>query len=332
MINYRDYKTLYVAAPANFASGGPELLHQLCYKLRDKGVNCKIYYYGEHTGSPVHAFYEKYALPYETSVANSEENLLIIPETFLDPLLDEALNKVKKAIWWLSVDNYFVILEMLKKRQRRHMNVFQRLLKRYSALPDLQYLQTAPIYHLAQSHYAVDFLHKHNINKVGFLSDYLSEYFFKQYDAGVIKKNQVLYNPKKGLKFTKRLMKAAPHIHWKPIENMTPQQVAAAFNDSKVYIDFGHHPGKDRFPREAATMHCCVITSKFGSAVYKEDVPIADEYKFDAATIAIQGIINKIQSCFKDYPAHDRQFDAYREIIKGEEAAFEQQVDKVFEI
>jgi len=33
----------------------------------------------------------------------------------------------------------------------------------------------------------------------------------------------------------------------------------------QVYIDFGHHPGQDRLPREAVQCGCVVITGKRGS-------------------------------------------------------------------
>lgn len=69
---------------------------------------------------------------------------------------------------------------------------------------------------------------------------------------------------KKGIKFTKKLIDKSIGIKWIPIENMTTQQVKSLLGNSKVYVDFGNHPGKDRFPREAAIMGCCVITGKRG--------------------------------------------------------------------
>ena len=51
---------------------------------------------------------------------------------------------------------------------------------------------------------------------------------------------------------------------------MTPEQVVDLMSESKVYIDFGNHPGKDRIPREAVINGCCVITGVRGSARFKE--------------------------------------------------------------
>ena len=38
-------KSIYIASPAAVATGGPELLHQLCYKLNQFGYQAFLYYY-----------------------------------------------------------------------------------------------------------------------------------------------------------------------------------------------------------------------------------------------------------------------------------------------
>ena len=62
--------------------------------------------------------------------------------------------------------------------------------------------------------------------------------------------------------------------------------------ESKVYIDFGNHLGKDRIPREVAS-GCCIITGKTGADKYKEDVYIGEKFKFDEAiNFLFMSIIN----------------------------------------
>ena len=82
-------------------------------------------------------------------------------------------------------------------------------------------------------------------------------------------------------------MKAFPNLHWKAIENMSTEEVAELLNRSKVYIDFGNHPGKDRFPREAAISGCCIITGQRGAAANDIDVMIPRSYKFPDKTSSI---------------------------------------------
>ena len=109
----------------------------------------------------------------------------------------------------------------------------------------------------------------------------------------------MLYNPKKGIEFTRQLIEAAPDLNWVPLENMSNEEVRGKLKTSKVYIDFGDHPGKDRFPREAAISGCCVITGKRGSAAY-DDVPIPED------------------------------FDGYRSTIKAEKNKFIEDVRSIF--
>ena len=99
---------------------------------------------------------------------------------------------------------------------------------------------------------------------------------------------------------------------------------------SKVYIDFGNHPGKDRIPREAAIMGCCVITGKRGSAYFHEDVMIPDEYKFEDRLDAIPSIVELIQNCMTNYEERLLDFEQYRAYIKNEQKQFSKDVESVF--
>ena len=43
---------------------------------------------------------------------------------------------------------------------------------------------------------------------------------------------------------------------------MSANQVINIFKRTKIYIDFGYHPGKDKMPREAVLFNNCVITNQ----------------------------------------------------------------------
>ena len=113
---------------------------------------------------------------------------------------------------------------------------------------------------------------------------------------------------------------------------MTNEEVLNLLLKSKVYIDFGTHPGKDRIPREAAMCGCCVITGKRGSAKYYEDVPLRDDFKFDDKEENIDKIIDKINLCLENYEEQNKNFDEYRKGIIGEEEKFEEDIKKIFKI
>lgn len=93
----------------------------------------------------------------------------------------------------------------------------------------------------------------------------------------------------------------SPDVNWVPLVNMTNDQVKQKMLNSKVYIDFGNHPGKDRFPREAAISGCCIITGKRGAANYYEDVRIPEKFKFNQYKTKPENIIHRIRECLDSF-------------------------------
>jgi len=320
MINVEG--TIYVACQGNFYTGGPELLHQLVFKLNQLGQDAKMFYYLKSEKNPVHPNLAKYGPSFVETLDDKASNCLIVPE--VDTHLLRQYKHIQKVIWWLSVDNYelatskkTLFLEKLGVYRRFNFNLKS---------------HRRDVKHLCQSYYAQQFLDSKGIDSF-YLSDYLSVDII---DGALSQSNQherkdiVLYNPKKGFEFTKKLIDAAPHYSWVPIENMTPKEVVKLLLTAKVYIDFGYHPGKDRFPREAAISGCCVITGKRGSAANQIDIPIPDTYKFDDKESAIPEIVQKINVCFRDYNNMAKDFDAYRKIIKEEENRFTADIKDIF--
>jgi hypothetical protein len=95
---------------------------------------------------------------------------------------------------------------------------------------------------------------------------------------------------------------------------------------SKIYIDFGHHPGKDRFPREAASCGCLIITSFEGSAQFFNDVTIDPKYKFNN----IDGVSDLIKDIFENFSDHFDNFGLYRKMIADEKEVFYKQIKNTY--
>ena len=55
-------------------------------------------------------------------------------------------------------------------------------------------------------------------------------------------------------------------VDFVPIRDMNKAQVRDALFGARLYIDFGHHPGKDRVPREAAVAGAVVLLREAGAA------------------------------------------------------------------
>jgi hypothetical protein len=319
-------KIIYVAAPACIASGGPELLHQLCFKLNHFGFAAKMLYYANsekylNVVNPVHSNYEEYHNPY-TQVLVEADNVnavVVIPEGAIE--LVNHLKQCQKIIWWLSVDNYYDNIE-----QSYGTSIRSQVDK------DFYELKNKSILHFVQSQYARDFVIndlKLDSKKVYYLSDYLRKEFFGQRETGQ-RKNYCLYNPKKGIENIKKIAYIEPDLGWVPITNMTAQQVVNLMCEAKVYLDFGNHPGKDRIPREAAMCGLCVITNKEGSAAYSEDVSIENQYKFENIDESAEDIVALVQDIYENFEKHSANFLHYRSAIEKEEQEFDQGVIEIF--
>lgn len=338
IVKIKKDNVVYVLCPAYIKTGGPELLHQLVYKMNSNGIKAFITYYGiDETNQKkecTHDDFKKYIKSYKkiNEIPDNENSIIISPESVTALKILFKFSKVKKIIWWLSVDNFtknYGLIMPIKKYGL--INTIKKLLRNKLLLSFNKIKEVD--YHLCQSNYAIDFLQKKSINKnqIYYLSDYISkEYLEISEDQWPKKEDNVLYNPKKGFEFTQKVINKANDLNFIPIQNLTTNQVKELLLKSKIYIDFGNHPGKDRFPREAAVCGCCVITGKRGSAKYYKDVPISDEYKFEDEYENIDSIINKIRLCIDDYNNEIKNFKDYRDFIKSEELLFEKDVLRIF--
>ena len=303
-------------------TGGPELLHQLVDQLRKNGHDATIVYLpiGEPFECPEP--YRVYDAP-QSQLQDETGVLVIVPEVATATL--RMLRHASRAVWWLSVDNYLCV-----KRESPSKDVYWRykslLLQRRLPLRSLR-----KFHHFAQSHYALEFLGKSGI-KAFPLTDYLGAAHLEHAERPLpTKKDIIIYNPKKGVGLTKMLRETNPDMQFVAIEHMTSQQVAELLASAKLYIDFGHHPGKDRLPREAAMAGCCVITGRRGAAANAIDVSIADKYKLDERSSDFLAAFRKqALGVLGDYENRCSDFDSYRMRIRAERKLFIQQVEELF--
>lgn len=76
----------YIVAPAGVVSGGPELAHQLCASILEKGYTAKMYYVYKDCDDPIDIEAEDKFKKYNTShvtlleEADKCENIVIVPE------------------------------------------------------------------------------------------------------------------------------------------------------------------------------------------------------------------------------------------------------------
>lgn len=320
--------TIYIYSPITGPTGGTELLQQFCSIARSKGHDAVMLYEGDPVGSPILDKFGRYDNPYVTDFVDVEDNSVLIPEHYAE--FCYKVKHAKCAIWWMSVDNYWGAPYQPDGYSYKDLyRVIRRLI--YRPVHFRNRKQFKQYLHFYQSEYARLYVSEEfgiKPDRLFALSDYISTDYCENELS--VKRDYVLYNPKKGIKYTKQLIKADPSIQWTPLIGYSLEELVSLMQESKLYIDFGGHPGKDRLPREAAACGCCIITGRRGAAANSIDVPIAEEMKIDKFDVG--DVLHRIRTVLSDYEAEYSCFGSYRELISEEKNIFEQETVKAISL
>lgn len=308
MFKFYNNTKIFVLCPAQGVSGGPEALHQLVHKLRKFGHDAYIVYLPSRA-NPSPQEYQIYNIKYVAAetIKDSPEDILIVPEVW--PHLLNLCPNIQKGIWWLSAHNF---PKELSKQFRFDLS------------------ENREVVHLAQSRYAEHFLLNRGAQYIYPLTDYLNKSHFHDLKFPN-RNNQVLFSPK-GRGVVEQLKLVEPGLKWIALENLAPLEVRTLMASSKVYADFGFHPGKDRMPREAAVNGCCVVVGMRGSAAIHQDVSIPNAYKFDTDQFDMARVIMTVEDCMLNYEARIKDFETPIRIIRMNEEQFEIEIKQIFGI
>ena len=91
------------------------------------------------------------------------------------------------------------------------------------------------------------------------------------------RRNVVAYNVTKSWSMVPEVMRHLPDVEFLPIEGMTGAQVAEALASATLYLELGHLPGRDRMPREAASLGTPSVVLARGAGYCWADVPLPVE-------------------------------------------------------
>lgn len=336
-------KKVFVICPSETVTGGIELLHQLVDVLRCSGEDAYISYVGKNKTIP--EAYKKYNIQVSEISKDLSDAVIVLPEVYF-----YMLPKFKKAnkivLWWLSVDNFikdscslsFLFEKKFYNRKLYPMLFFsflKKIIKLFLLRGDLfntisirKFRKYNNAVYACQSQYAVDFCNFYSLKPTYLLSDFINTDF--ENTKNVKKSDVIIYNPKKGKRFTEKLISTNKDLTFIPIVNMNREQVKDLMFKAKVYIDYGNHPGKDRMPRESCLCNCLILTGKDGSAYNSKDIEIPDYYKDEASVDNINLISEKIHSCLTNYDEKKPDFNNYHNKILNEKNDFSQQVQLLF--
>jgi hypothetical protein len=258
-------KRFVVACPRNSSTGGPEALHQLVAALSSGPVDAFLWDpYSDGEPTEEDHYFAQYKVQW-TQTEPTVGDVLVVPEV-MGELIPRFYGNCQCIFWWLSVDNF------------------------YSAdkYPIEILIQLFPqVIHVAQSHYASEFLRHQGISEVLMLTDYINQEFIaKHQELSSLSQNQkrdfdVAINTAKGFDRVSKVMTNSQDIKYVLLENMTREEVISNLSSSRIYLDLGTHPGTDRIPREAALLGCVIVTNTRGSAGNQIDVAInRDLFKY----------------------------------------------------
>jgi hypothetical protein len=319
---------VFIVAPGNTVTGGPELCHQLADALNQDSKRAFIIYApfdGRHETPTRYRHYNTHQARCEDVEPGS---IVVLPEVYGD--IVGTFPGCRVYMWWLSVGNFFKVVPPVNLDAAPSANVKRQQLKdisRHAAL------------NLYQSDYARGWLESNGLQPASRLSDQLAGTYLDALACPPqgFRHNLIVYNPTKGLPRTEQVLRAlardgGPEPDIIPMANLSPASMHKLLSHAKVYLDFGGHPGKDRIPREAAALGCCVLTNTRGSAGNAVDVPIPDEFKINDRKHGWERrAARKIRVLLNDYDRQRSRFDHYRAVIAGEPAQFRADVRAVFE-
>ena len=335
----RSEISVFVYCPIGVQTGGPEALHQLVFTLRELGVQAALVPTPSTRKFKPVAAYEHYACPIVPEILDAEGRSVVVPESELQLLL--GFKKARHVVWWLSIDNS-TLHEIAMTRTRSGLlsrELAQVFKRRFEHVRLGQYSGRRAIVkaldrasHVAQSAYAVGRL----ADEFGIAADVLSDFTYKSSELPQLRDHdrgsRVAYNPAKGKAFIDELS-IISDFDLIPIEGLDAEGVRERLSAAAVYVDLGHHPGRDRMPREAALCDSIVIAGRRGAASLAEDLPISDELKVDMAgsrrevALRARAVIQRVLSD-QDYWRNQQQ--GVREQSKSEQDRFTSEVRHLF--
>jgi hypothetical protein len=308
-----------ILCPRNTLTGGPEALHQLGAAMREAGLDAAMVYLPLRADSRTPDKFLRYGVPVQDRLDDAADVVLVVGETATDWVW--RVRQAHVLIWWLSVDFHYKRPDKWTKRAKLWLRERLPRNRAYAFQPHPR------VHHAWQSDYARRFLLRQGVADALPLTDYIAPALtVPEADLPTApRRNVCLYNPKKGWAFTQQLIAACEGsgIQFVPLQGYTEAQLRELFGSSKLYIDFGEHPGRDRIPREAAASGCIVLTGRRGSAANPIDVPLPDFYKVDENAPGVLGLLReRLMAVCADDATHRAAQAAYRAWIRPQRDIF----------
>ncbi|MEN9755409.1 MAG: hypothetical protein RLZ07_1791 [Pseudomonadota bacterium] len=305
-------------------TGGPEAIHQLSDAILGFGGEVIVAYYGNQvglsvedngincafSGNPTPQPYRDYRAIVASRIPLTERSLVLYPESVLS--WAAASRPFNVGIWWVSVDNAIVKAPQLA--YDFHRNAF---------------LSRPNLIHYFQSAYAHDYLIKGGARQIFPLADYINQRYLDA-PRQAPRDQSITYFPRKGGALASVFFDSHPDLNRIPIENMPAEAVHETLLKSQIYIDFGHHPGKDRIPREAAMSGNVVFLHERGAAAFHLDHPLDRFFLFTSADVSNGSLYERVRKVLAEPEKFFASQSTYHSRIYFEREEFLTQVKMNF--
>ncbi|MCG2908009.1 MAG: hypothetical protein L7H12_03620, partial [Sulfolobales archaeon] len=134
----------------------------------------------------------------------------------------------------------------------------------------------ADIY-IVQSYYAYNFLiNSAEKSKMFLLHEPLEDEYLNFTISNDRKDDIITWNTRKAYPITLKVIKALKKnkVHVVDLENVGKGNMINILGKSKIFIDIGIHPGRDRPPREAVALGNIAVVNNHGGCFYYDDCMI----------------------------------------------------------
>lgn len=325
-------KRVVIFCPAYLITGGVENLCQIYAALKNHGY--EVYMIWTTSDFPQimkkyeneksflckidsrflnHAYIENYQVNYlDKDLILDEETLVIVPEIWIDIIY--FFENAKKVIAWLSINN----LNGCNSSE---------ICKSLIHNQQLSYLDCI---HISQAPWIVKTLKSWGASSF-LLGDYISKEYLEITNVDKVE-NLIAFFPRKGGKLALSFMDKYSDLNYLRLENFTKKEMIFALDVSKIYIDFGTFPGKDRIPREALLRGCVIFIHNQGCATDYESFPVDDYFRFSTEDVSNGVLYEKIKETLANYTVMQEKQNYMREQVFQEYNLFEKKVKDIFGI
>jgi hypothetical protein len=186
--------------------------------------------------------------------------------------------------------------------------------------------------HIAQSNYARIFLESCGIDKnnIVLINEPIEEEFLNMARRMDLKEkcNVITWNSRKAYPIAFKLVNLLKR-KFKVIDlyNVGKENMIKTLLISKIFIDIGFHPGRDRPVREAVALGNLALVNNHGGYYLREDCPVPAEFKIKCYSDYLfetdyEDIYKNIVLWINNYERYLKEFDEMRKIVLSEPQLF----------